>query len=95
MDEDGVQSPILLCAQLESDEEDHPESFYGSDCTEPFFEWLESLAADQDGDDRSVIAVFYKDWRDVSVAIFPEHMIQIIIIARRHWDTSCAILKAL
>jgi len=52
-----VQTPILLSAEI--DEEDHTESFYGADCTETFFEWLESLTVDQDGDDRSVIAVFH------------------------------------
>ena len=57
VDDKGVQTPILLGA--ESDEEDHSEFFYGADCTESFFEWLESLAVDQDGDDRSVIAVFH------------------------------------
>ena len=51
-----MQTPILLDA--ESNEEDHTEFFYGPDCTEPSFEWLESLAVNQDGDNRSVIAVF-------------------------------------
>ena len=44
LDEDGVQSPIVLCTELESDDEDHKESFYGSDCKEPFLEWFKSLA---------------------------------------------------
>ena len=57
VDDEGVQTPILLGA--ESDEEDHTEFLYGPDCTESFFEWLESLAVDQDGDNRSVIAVFH------------------------------------
>ena len=57
VDEEGVQTPILLGA--ESDEEDHMEFFYGADCTKSFLEWLESLAIDQDGDDRNVIAVFH------------------------------------
>ena len=57
VDEEGVQTPILLGAK--SDEEDHTEFFYGADCTKSFFEWLESLAIDQDGDDRNVIAVFH------------------------------------
>ena len=57
VDDEGVQTSILLCA--ESNEEDHTKFFYGPDCTEPFFEWLESLAVDQDGDDRNVIAVFH------------------------------------
>ena len=57
VDKEGVQTPILLGA--ESDEGDHTKFFYGLDCTEPFFEWLESLAVDKDGDDRNVIAVFH------------------------------------
>jgi len=57
VDDEGVQTPILLGA--ESDKEDHSEFFYGADCTAQFFEWLESLAVDQDGDYRSVIAVFH------------------------------------
>lgn len=38
-DSNGVQSPILLCA--ETDEDDETVSFYGPDCTHHFFEWLE------------------------------------------------------
>ena len=57
VDEEGVQTPILL--GTESDEEDHTEFFYGADCTESFFEWLEFLAVHQDGDDQNVIAVFH------------------------------------
>jgi len=57
VDDEGVQTPILL--STESDEEDQNKSFCVADCTEPFFEWLESLAVDQDGDDRSVIVVFH------------------------------------
>ena len=34
-------------------------SFYGPDCTERFFEWLEELAVDIDGDDREVIVIFH------------------------------------
>ena len=56
VDDKGVQTPILLGA--ESNKGDHTEFFNGPDCTKPFFEWLESLAVDQDGDDWSVIAVF-------------------------------------
>ena len=56
-DAKGVQTPILLCA--ETDEDDSITTFYGPDCTEPFFQWLEELALDQDGDDRNVIAIFH------------------------------------
>lgn len=57
VDAEGVQTAILLCA--ESDEEDQTMFFYGLDCTKDFFQWLESLAVDQDSDDRNVIAVFH------------------------------------
>ena len=56
-DAEGVQTPILLCA--ESDEDDKTVSFYGPDCTKRFFEWLEKLTVDQDGDDRKVIILFH------------------------------------
>ena len=57
VDDEVVQTPILLGG--ESDEEDHTEFFYSADCTKYFFKWWESLAVDQDGDDRNVIAVFH------------------------------------
>ena len=57
MDDNGVQTLILLGA--ESNEEDHTEFFYGADYTESFLEWLESLAVDQDGNNRSVLPVFH------------------------------------
>ena len=41
-DAEGNQTPILLCA--ETDEDDDTVSFYGTDCTTPFFDWLEGLA---------------------------------------------------
>ena len=56
-DTEGNQTPILLCA--ETDEEDDTVSFYGPDCTSDFFDWLEQLAVDQDGDDRNVIVHFH------------------------------------
>ena len=56
-DAEGNQTPILLCA--ETDEDDETKSFYGPDCTAPFFDWLEELAVDQDGDDRDVIVIFH------------------------------------
>ena len=56
-DAEGNQTPILLCA--ETDEDDEAVSFYGPDCTPHFFDWLEELAADQDGDDRHAIAIFH------------------------------------
>ena len=56
-DAEGNQTPILLCA--ETDDDDDTKTFYGTDCTSPFFDWLEELAVDQDGDDRPVIALFH------------------------------------
>ena len=56
-DAEGNQTPILLCA--ETDEDDDTVSFYGPDCTSDFFDWLEQLALDQDGDDRNVIVFFH------------------------------------
>ena len=56
-DAEGNQTPILLCA--ETDEDDETVTFYGPDGTFRFFDWLEELAVDQDGDDRPVIAIFH------------------------------------
>ena len=56
-DAEGNQTPILVCA--ETDEDDGTVSFYGPDCAPRFFDWLEELAVDQDGDDRHVIAIFH------------------------------------
>lgn len=53
----GNQKPILVC--LESDEDEDVYFFYGPDCTTDMFEHLESLAVDQHGDDREVIAIFH------------------------------------
>ena len=56
-DTEGNQTPIQLCA--ETDEQGDTLSFYGPDCTSPFFDWLQELAVDQDGDDRNFIALFH------------------------------------
>ena len=56
-DVEGNQTPILLCA--ENDEHNETVTFYGPDCTSRFFDWLEELAVDQNGDDRPVIAIFH------------------------------------
>ena len=56
-DAEENQTPILLCA--ETDEDDETVSYYGPDCTPHFFDWLEELAVDQDGDDRHVIGIFH------------------------------------
>lgn len=56
-DEEGNQSPILLC--LKTDECDQTEFFYGADYTESMLNYLESLAVDEDGDDRRVIVIFH------------------------------------
>lgn len=54
---EGIQTPILLCAETDEDEETM--FFYGPDCTERFFEWLEEQAVDIDGDDREAIVIFH------------------------------------
>ena len=56
-DAEGVQTPILFRA--ETDEDDHTESIYCPDCTEPLLRWLEELTLDEDGDDRNVIVIFH------------------------------------
>ena len=56
-DAEGNQTPILLCA--ETNEDDKTVTFYVPDCTSRFFDWMEELAVDQDGDERPVIAIFH------------------------------------
>ena len=56
-DAEGNQTPILLCA--ETDEDDTTETFYGTERTTEFFDWLQEIVVDQDGDDRNVIAIFH------------------------------------
>ena len=56
-DAEGNQTPILL--GVKTDEEDKMVFFYGPDYMSQFFEWLEELAVDQDGDDRNVITIFH------------------------------------
>ena len=54
---DGVQTPIMVCAESEEEEETH--KFYGDGCTEEFFQYLDNLCEDRDGDDRQVIVIFH------------------------------------
>lgn len=56
-DASGLQSPILLCS--ESEEDDTPHVYYGPQCTEEFFEYLDDLTVDAYGDSRQVIVVFH------------------------------------
>jgi len=56
-DAEGNQTPILLC--LEDDENEICYSFYGPNCTADMFDQLESLAVDQDNDERNVIVLFH------------------------------------
>lgn len=82
-DDNGVQNPILL--GYETSESDECHLLYGEQCTETFFDALEDLAVDEDGDDRSVIIFFhnlkgfdgmfllkycYTTHRDVTNAVF-------------------------
>lgn len=55
--QDGLQTPIMVCA--ESEEEDETHTFYGENCTETFFEYLDQCCEDCDGDDRQVIVIFH------------------------------------
>ena len=56
-DNEGVQTPIIVCAETEDCEE--TEVFYGEDCTEDLFEFLDSLTITNDGDERKVIVLFH------------------------------------
>ena len=47
--EGGLQTPIMVCAESEEEEETH--TFYGSGCTKDFFDYLDELCVDCDGDD--------------------------------------------
>ena len=53
----GLQTPIMVCAESEEEEETH--TFYGSGCTKDFFDYLDELCVDCDGDDREVIIFFH------------------------------------
>ena len=55
-DEEGVQTPILLC--LEDEENEDTISLYGEDCVESMFEHLDSLTTDEYCDERRVVVVF-------------------------------------
>ena len=56
-DEQGVQTPILLCCESAEDEE--TTVFYGRDCTERFFDHLDALTVDDYGDPRQVMVIFH------------------------------------
>ena len=56
-DEHGVQTPILLCC--ESAEEEDTTVFYGRDCTDRFFDYLDDLTIDEYGNTRQVIVLFH------------------------------------
>ena len=56
-DATGLQTPILVCC--ESEEEDETRVFYGTDCTEQFFDYLDEQTIDQYGQDRQIIVIFH------------------------------------
>ena len=56
-DEQGVQTPILLCC--ESAEEEDTTTFYSDDCTACYFDHLDDLTIDEYGDPRKVIIIFH------------------------------------
>lgn len=47
MGEGGLQTPIMVCAESEEEEETH--TFYGANCTEAFFDYLDELCTDSEG----------------------------------------------
>ena len=53
----GVQSPILVCCESEDGHE--PPPFYGTSCTEDFFDYLDGLKVDEYNDERRVIVIFH------------------------------------
>lgn len=53
----GEQKPIMVCC--ESAEEVHTHTFDGDNCTSEFFDHLNELSVDEDGDDRSIIILFH------------------------------------
>ena len=55
--QDGVQTPIMVCC--ESAEEDETHVHYGEDCTETFFDYLDEQTVDEYGDTRNVIVIFH------------------------------------
>lgn len=56
-DATGMQHPILICAEPEDDEDTL--SFYGSDCSEQFMNYLDDQTVDEHGDERKVICIFH------------------------------------
>ena len=56
-DDQGLQTPILVCC--ETGEEDETQIFYGEDCTEEFFDFLDEHVIDEYGDERQLIVVFH------------------------------------
>lgn len=56
-DAEGVQTPILVCAEAEDEDETY--SFYGPSCTEEFVDYLDGLTVDEYGDERKVICIFH------------------------------------
>ena len=56
-DDSGVQSPILVCCEGEDGHE--PPPFYGTSCTEDFFDYFDNLTVDEYNDERHVIVIFH------------------------------------
>ena len=56
-DPQGLQTPILVCCETEDDDE--TQVFYGEDCTESFFDFLDDLVLDDYGDERKLIVIFH------------------------------------
>ena len=74
-DEEGVQSPVLICAEREDCDE--IEVFYGEDCSAEFMEYLDKQSVNKYGEERHVIVVFHNfkgyDGMFVLQQLYAEH----------------------
>lgn len=66
----GLQTPILVA--YETEESDVCHLHYGDDCTERFFDDLETLAVDSDGDDRSLM-IFFRNLKGYDSMFLLQH----------------------
>ena len=57
VDEDGVHTPILICAEREDD--DDTQVFYGPDCSEEFLIYLDEQCTNEYEEERDVIVIFH------------------------------------
>ena len=57
VDEDGVHSPILICAEREDD--DDTQVFYSPDCSEEFLIYLDEQCTNEYEEEHDVIVIFH------------------------------------